>query len=352
VIGLNKGVYKEGLMIRSLELMASFHEMCECDTWSEISRVTGKSRRDVEEAVSELECLVGKKLIYRDALGSVASQFSSRFFMPTDAGMRWYLLIGEMLKGLDGASPFSSLSKELIDSLLNDLSLGRRAVVAQQSLNLPIIIFSFFETMQNLKIFTNDFLSFYFLEPILAKLLSKNQSPLFSSFGYESEHLNEFDAYLLHYEFPKKDFCTEVVTEGKLGLYAHPSYLDRSGIPQTLTDLAGHTFIRCKSMHTTYALGVKKFKAIPDYPLMSSYKERCLEVDSVSSLRKLADLGAGIVSVTDTGAKNAGIELQRIPPLREEDHFIYRKYIFGYHQKYQNAPLIRDIALELHSIFN
>jgi molybdenum-dependent DNA-binding transcriptional regulator ModE len=74
VIGLDKGVYKEGLMIRSLELMASFHEMCECDTWSEISRVMGKSRRDVEEAVSELERLVGKKLIYRDALGSAVGR--------------------------------------------------------------------------------------------------------------------------------------------------------------------------------------------------------------------------------------------------------------------------------------
>ncbi len=352
MIGVNKGVCKKGLMIRSLELMASFHRMCECDTWEDVVRITGKTRERVELELEELELILGKRLIHRHPEGSVTSSFSGRFFMPTDAGTKWYLLIGEMLKGLDGVSTFSSLGQGLIDRLLSDLSLNKNAEIADQSLSLPIIVFSFFETMQNLKIFTNDFLSFYFLEPILAKMLSTNKDFLFSSFGYESEHLNEFDAYLLHYEFPKKDFCAEIITEGKLGLYAHPSYLDRSGVPQILADLADHTFIRCKSMHTTYALGVKKFKAIPEYPLMSSYKERCLEVDSVSSLRKLAELGAGIVSVTDTGAKKAGIELQRIPPLREEDHFVYRKYVFGYHQKHQNTAFIRNIALELRSVFN
>jgi hypothetical protein len=85
---VNHGVCREGLMIRALELMASFHRMCECDTWEEISRVMGKSLQDLEETVSELELILGKKLIYRFPDRGLTSSFSCRFFMPTDAGMK------------------------------------------------------------------------------------------------------------------------------------------------------------------------------------------------------------------------------------------------------------------------
>ena len=330
-------------MIQSLELMSKFHAMCECDTWEEISRKLNKTRADVESELGELELILGKKLIHRSPSGEVTSSFSGRFFMPTDAGMKWYLLIGELLRNValedrSAESDFLYIARDLLQSLSNK----------SPSSTGFFVTFSFFSSgvMQNLKIFSNDFLSFYFLEPILAKLLVRYPDLTFSTFGYEYENLNDFDAYFLHYAFPMKDFGIEVLTEGKLGLYAHPSYIERVGFPKELADLPNHNIIRCKSMHATYDLGVKKFKAIEEYILPNAGR-RYIEVDSVVSLRKIAELGAGIVSCTDTGAKKAGIHLQKIPPLKEEDHFVYRKYNFGYHHKHVNAPLMREIISEL-----
>ena len=111
-------------MMQSLELMSKFHAMCECDTWDEISRKLNQTRADVESVVSELEFVLGKKLIHRRTDGDVVSNFSSRFFMPTDSGMKWYLLIGELLRNValedcSTESAFIDIAKDLVQSLNN-----------------------------------------------------------------------------------------------------------------------------------------------------------------------------------------------------------------------------------------
>ena len=66
--------------------------------------------------------MLGKKLIHRRNDGDVVSNFSSRFFMPTDSGMKWYLLIGELLKNValedySTESAFIDIAKDLLQSL-------------------------------------------------------------------------------------------------------------------------------------------------------------------------------------------------------------------------------------------
>ena len=204
--------------------------------------------------------------------------------------------------------------------------------------------------MQDIKIFANEFFSFHFLEPVLARLMHKYKGLHFAILSHVSENLSDFDAYFLNYTFPIKHFDSEVITESKLGLYAHPAYLNEFGIPQKLEDLERHTVIRSKGVHATQDLGVKKFNLIEEYtPIF--YKKRCVEVDSSASLMRLAEAGTGIIGLTDSAAKKIGQKLQKIPPLNEEREFIYREYIFGYSEKHRNSPLIRDIVSELRSDF-
>jgi DNA-binding transcriptional LysR family regulator len=341
-------VYSALFMMQSLELMSKFHAMCECDTWEEISRKLHQTRADVEAVVSELEFVLGKKLIHRRADGDVVSNFSSRFFMPTDSGMKWYLLIGELLRNvaLEGFSTegaFLHIMKDLLQSLNNKSSSSTGFFVT----------FSFFSSglMQNLKIFSNDFYSYNYLEPILSKMLQQYGGMSFSILSHESECLNEFDAYLLSYEFPAKDFISQTLVEGRLGLYAHPAYLARVGTPKKIEDLNNHTMFRSRATLSANAIGAKKFGVIKGYaPIWC--KKNYIDVDSSASLIRFAEMGAGIISMNEVSAKKLSVKLERLAPLQEETEFLYRKYIFGFHQKHKDNPLITDLARELHDIFN
>ncbi len=336
-------------MIRSLELMSSFHRMCECDTWEEVLRVTGKTRERVESELAELEFVLGKRLIHRRPEVGVASSFSGRFFMPTDSGMKWYLLIGEMLKGM-GSYEFCSNSffaKLTSDSVLENVSSRNESFLGN------FVTFSFFSFghMQNLRIFTNDFYSYNYLEPALSKMLRKYNGMSFSILSNESECSNDFDAYFLSYEFPKKEFLSETLAEGRLGLYAHPEYLDRVGTPKKLEDLNNHTVFRSRATRSAYSIGVKKFNAIKEYsPIW--YKKNYIDVDSSASLIRFAEMGAGIISMNEISAKKLDVKLERLAPLQEETEFLYRKYVFGFHQKHKESPLIVDLARELHDAFS
>jgi DNA-binding transcriptional LysR family regulator len=204
--------------------------------------------------------------------------------------------------------------------------------------------------MQNLRIFTNDFYSYYYLEPVLAKLLLKHRGMSFSVLSHDSECSNEFDIYLLSYELPVKDFLSETIAEGRLGLYAHPEYLDRAGVPEKLEDLANHTVFRSRATRFAHSVGVKKFGVIKEYaPIW--YKKNYIDVDSSASLIQLAEMGAGIISMNEISVKKLGVKLQKLAPLREETEFLYRKYTFGFHQKHKDNPLVSEVARELHDVF-
>jgi hypothetical protein len=140
--------------------MSKFHAMCECDTWEEISRKLNQTRADVEAVVSELEFVLGKKLIHRRTDGDVVSNFSSRFFMPTDSGMKWYLLIGELLRGLgDASSPsFDKMAK----GLFREFCQWRGESNPELFLS-TVVSISFNGTfdMKNLRIYTSDLFAFW-----------------------------------------------------------------------------------------------------------------------------------------------------------------------------------------------
>jgi DNA-binding transcriptional LysR family regulator len=206
--------------------------------------------------------------------------------------------------------------------------------------------------MQNLRIYTSDFLSFCFLEPVLAKLLQEHKSLNFEVFGSESEHLSDFEAYFLGYEMPIKDFESEMIQESRIGLYASSDYLERAGEPKKLQDLLHHNIIRCKDTHVVQALGVKKFGTVKEYvPLF--YKKQCVEVDSANSQLNLGEIGLGLIPMTDLLYRKVNTTLLRLSPLEGEEEFVYRRYTFGYHKKHQSnhfiAKILAALRQELHS---
>jgi DNA-binding transcriptional LysR family regulator len=332
-------------MIQSLELMSKFHAMCECDTWEEISKKLSQTRADVESVVSELELLLGKKLIHRRYGGDVVSNFSSRFFMPTDAGMKWYLLIGELLRGLgDASSPsFDKMAK----GLFREFCQWRGEFNPELLLSTVISIsFNGIIDMKNLKIYTSDFLSFCFLENVLAKLAQEHSIENFEILCSESDHLADFDAYFLAYQIHVKDFHHEVLHESRLGLYASSGYLERAGEPKKLEDLLDHSVIRCRDTHVVQALGVKKFGSVKEFvPLF--YKDKYIEVDSANSQLHLGEIGLGLIPMTDLLYKKVNPKLLRIAPLEGEEEFVYRRHTFGYHLKHTAHPLIKNLLTEL-----
>jgi DNA-binding transcriptional LysR family regulator len=340
-------------MMQSLELMSKFHAMCECDTWEEISRKLNQTRADVEAVVSELEFVLGKKLIHRRDDGDVVSNFSSRFFMPTDSGMKWYLLIGELLRGLgDASSPsFDKMAKGLFREFYQWGRGGENSNVHQNSGNYITCLFFPSGTMQNLRIFTNSLLSFYYLTPILARMLDKHKDLFFSFFGEESKHEEDFDVYLLPYRLPKKDFIELKLAEGKSFLYAHHSYIDRLGTPKKLADLDQHLLIRSKDSISASAIGVHKFGTIKEY-LPTLYNRRYIEVESLNSLLSLAKMGSGIVALADITHSVTKCNLQKISPLEEEKEFVYRDFTFGFHQRHKDNPLLQDIEKSLRIMFS
>jgi DNA-binding transcriptional LysR family regulator len=203
--------------------------------------------------------------------------------------------------------------------------------------------------MQNLRIYTSDFLSFCFLEPVLTKLLREDKSVNFEIFCSESQHLSDFDAYFLGYEMPIKDFEFEMIQESKICLYANSHYLERFGEPKQLADLLHHNIIRCKDTHVVQALGVKKFGTVKEYvPLF--YKKQCIEVDSANSQLNLGEMGLGLIPMTDLLYKRVKTKLLRIPLLKGEEAFVYRRYTFGYHQKHRSNQFMGKILAELKDV--
>jgi len=331
--------------MQSLELMSKFHAMCECDTWEEISRKLNQTRADVEAVVSELEFVLGKKLIHRRSDGDVVSNFSSRFFMPTDSGMKWYLLIGELLRGLgDASSPsFDKMAAIMLGDVRGSSQLLTSAVL--------VVSFSLKGIMQNLRIFTNDFLSFYFLEPLLEELMQKYNSMTFSTFGSESQHLSDFDIYFLPHELPLSNLSSELIIESRLGLYAHPSYIEKYGVPKNLGEIESHAMVRNKACRVIQSLGMHKYKTINNYkPLF--YKKSCIEFDTYLSMLRLCERGYGIMPGTEMGISKICTTLQKLPLLEDEGDYSYFKFTLGWHEKHNSSQIVEDLKNGLRAFCN
>jgi DNA-binding transcriptional LysR family regulator len=270
--------------------------------------------------------------------------------MPTDAGMRWYLLIGEMLKGLGEFTSFESLfvnncsSFELASACITkDLLECLRT--SAWSVDGTLVTFSFFSfgCMQNLRIFTNDFLSFYFLEPLLEKFMNENQLLAFSTFGSESQHLSDFDFYFLPHELPLADFSSELVIESRLGLYAHPSYIEKYGSPKNLVEIEKHTMVRNKACRVIQSLGMDKYKTISNYkPLF--YKKSCIEFDTYLSMLRLCEKGFGIMPGTEVGIRKTCTNLHKLPSMDDEGEFSYFRFTFGWHHRHNDSSILRDLS--------
>jgi DNA-binding transcriptional LysR family regulator len=253
-----------------------------------------------------------------------------------------------MLKGLDPDKSWNSVFAQLI----LDASLGAKASGRGGGLG-TFITLSFFSSgcMQNLRIFTNGFLSSYFLESVLAQLLYKHKDLRFSISGDEKKHSEDFDIYFLPYQLPKQCFIEEKLAESKASLYAHSAYIERAGLPKKLADLDDHVLVRSKDSTSACTLGVQKFKTIKDY-LPTLYTKRFIEVESFNSLLNLAKMGSGIVALTDITHNATGANLEKISPLEEERDFVYRNFTFGFHQKHKSNPLVQDIERELRIMFS
>jgi len=182
-------------------------------------------------------------------------------------------------------------------------------------------------------------------------LLHSHKDLCFSTSGDEKRHSEDFDLYFLPYQFPKQDFIEEKLAEAKISLYAHPSYIERAGIPKKLADLDKHILIRSNDSVSASVFGVEKFGTISEY-LPSLYDKRCIRVDSFNSLLNLVKMGSGIVALSDITRNATGANLEKISPLEEERDFVYRNFTFGFHQKHKSNPLVQSIEASLRAAFS
>lgn len=191
--------------------------------------------------------------------------------------------------------------------------------------------------MKEFKILTTDFFSSRFFSVILEKLIFKYPDVRFSIVDATIDREPDVDLYALHYKHPMKNFISETVAKGMLGLYASSHYLEKKGIPETMDDLLNHNIIRPKRSDV-----LRKFAHIKYPPIF--YKESAIEVDTLSSLYLLGEAGAGIICNTDLLTQRAGLKLERLPELSEP---IELDYSVGYKKEHHNNLLAQEIKEEV-----
>lgn len=205
--------------------------------------------------------------------------------------------------------------------------------------------------MKEVRLLTTDFFSYHFVEPVCAKLIQQDPSFKFSISDCSdvSGDTPDVDLYFLVYKHLFEDFIHEVVEEGRVCLWASPSYLERKGVPRSYKDLDSHTFIKSRRGLAAFKFGVQRFNTISYYAPYYDRKDY-LMVDNISSMINLAEAGVGIIASSVLSVHKVGLRLERIPSLQEETEHCYRRYTIGYHKRFKDDPMVIATINELKNI--
>lgn len=101
--------------------MSAFHTLVQEGSFAGAARVLGSSAVELDGLICELETALSTSLLHRRALCS-SDGFASLPIVPTDSGLRWFLLIGELLKSASGSGGFEGIPRSFLDSFCDALS--------------------------------------------------------------------------------------------------------------------------------------------------------------------------------------------------------------------------------------
>ena len=193
--------------------------------------------------------------------------------------------------------------------------------------------------MKEFKILTTDSFAHYIMDPILAKLIFKYPDIKFSIVDATIDREPEVDLYFLHYEHLFRDFLSDPLVKSKLCLYANGNYIDKKGVPKTMDDLLHHSIIRPQRSNVLLKFGVEKWKTASTFDPIY-HKKDALEVDTLTSLIKLGDEGAGIICSNDKIEKwHPHLKMEKLPDLCDD---VYVTYTMGFHEKHRDNTLVED----------
>ena len=338
------------------DLMEIFFQSIKAGSYTKAAEKVLLSPQEISLALQELESRLGQKIIQSLPKNNLEMEKYSAPMM-TSEGAKWLLVMSELKNKVNIEERISYFKRESMmpfgfEPIAYNMwhtAQGKQLIAEYDK---PIfcmikLLFKENDKMTSFKILTTDSFSHYLISPILPKLLLQYPETTFSIIDATIDREPESDLYLLAYEHPCKHFLSEVLTRGKLCLYANSKYLEKKGEPQTMDDLLNHSVIRPNRSDVLLKFGVEKTKTAPFYKPIY-YKKNALEVDTLTSLIRLGEAGAGIICYADTLEKYHKVNMEKLPELDEEEKYV--NYTLGFHEKHKNNPIVEDLRRELKSI--
>lgn len=108
-------------MLKVLELMTSFHILVQRGTYAAASKELSVTVNELDKCIFELELLLEAPLLHRKA-DTVIAASPNLPVIPTDAGVRWFFIIGELLAGSNNLSAFSQSFLGCLEKTLSYVS--------------------------------------------------------------------------------------------------------------------------------------------------------------------------------------------------------------------------------------
>ena len=337
------------------DLMQVFFESVKAGSYKKAADNLFLSSQEVCLAFQELESRLGQKIIQHLPKNHMEMERYSSPLM-TSEGAKWWLVMSELKNTVNIDERLSYFKRESMmpfgfEPIAYNIWNMAQEKQLQTNDNSPTfcmikLLLKENNIMKEFKILTTDSFANYLIDPILPKLLFKYPDTMFSVIDATIDREPESDLYLLAYEHPFDRFLSEVLTKGKLCLYANTHYLEQKGVPKTMDDLLHHNILRPNRSNVLLKFGVEKFhERTPYAPIY--YKKQALEVDTLTSLITLGEKGAGIICYADTLEKYHKVDMEKLPELGKEDNYV--DYTLGFHEKHKNSPIVEDLRRELKS---
>lgn len=318
-----------------------FHKVALSGSFTVASEELHLNQSSLSRQVANLEYELGCKLFDRSAKGVSLTNKGEEWFEKTSN------IYNEIKKNTPPAyaENFNFSRKlersvhKLVDSILKELKNDINYIFTLITLQKE-------ETMKSLKILTTDSFASYLLPPIFSEISHKYPDYNISIKDATIDRVPDVDIYLLAYKHPFKNFNSEVLQTGQLCLYANGKYLEKYGYPKTLEETLQHKIIRPVRSDVLLKFG-QESDYIPYKPIY--FKPDCIEVDTLTSLIKLGESGAGIICYAQTLEKYAKVNLEKIPEIHESN---YVHYTFGFHESVKDLPIVNDLMMGIRRLLN
>ena len=242
----------------------------------------------------------------------------------TEEGAFWYENASSMMSIIKEAQPETGYSKKkqelvllvqnMVEQLMKEMA-GEDKDVKGSRFSCTTIQKKKEDTMTPIKILAPDGLSTFILPEILAKISEETKDLAFNTESVTLDRdLGDADITILPCSPQQDNYRREKITDMRFNLYASPTYLEKKGCPQKISDLKNHTVIKLTRGDSYKVYGTKTYKPYNDSPSHTS-------TESNTALLKLGEAGLGIIVYADKIVNKVKPNLEKIPELDEEFAF-------------------------------